>query len=561
MKIKTVIFLLSLIFTFLSFFPTLYEYLERDKIPAERYFVLEHNYNFDYNFYLSRVREGSEGNFLVSEKYYNQPHSASLFQIVYLFFGRIGKLFSLSAPAIYHSARLIFGFLLLLAVAKYGSLFFKKKSLILFFLLAITAGSWPIIVKAGPDLFGAGGFYRAATYMGWWSVIDSLQRITIMPHILIGQTFLILFIMKFSNISHQVFESHTWCVLLWGLLGLAAGIIFPPTVIIVYVYFAVSFTLHFLDIISLKVNFREKRKKFLDLLAVFFLPLVIFFLISSLSLIYMQLMFKADPWKALALFDIEHRLPLYYRDYFLALGPMLPLGILGMVLVFVKNDKRFYPAASWVLSIALLFAVFENIPQQSPLRFTEGLINVPLAVLAVYFLGQLKSLSKILSRILAYGTVILGLLVMLSMELWLTDQVYAKRLGQWPVPLGAQLAYPLDDFIEAIFYLRDNTKREDVVLAYITAGNYIPAYAGNYVYLGHANTPREDEKEIEVARFFRGEFTLEEAREFLKKERIFFIYFGPQERELASGQINLFTRYNLSAPIYSNNSVEIYKVN
>ena len=84
MKLKLTIILLCLFFTILSLVPTFYEYLNRNQVPGERYFVLEHNYNFDYNFYLSRIRQGLEGRWTVTEKYYNQHHKSSFFQGIYL---------------------------------------------------------------------------------------------------------------------------------------------------------------------------------------------------------------------------------------------------------------------------------------------------------------------------------------------------------------------------------------------------------------------------------------------------------------------------------------------
>lgn len=157
------------------------------------------------------------------------------------------------------------------------------------------------------------------------------------------------------------------------------------------------------------------------------------------------------------------------------------------------------------------------------------------------------------------ATIFMGIGVMLSMTLWLTDQVRGRREGTWLVPIGAQIVYPLKDFMDGVYFLRDNTNRNTVVLGYVTAGNYIPAYAGNYVYLGHANTPDEDGKEKIASRFFSGRMGQEEAKEFLQKEYISYIYFGPQEKEL--GRLSdLSTIYPFLSLIYTNTYVMIYKV-
>lgn len=550
-KTSLIIFSLSLFFIFFSFVPTIYEYSIKDNVPANRYFLLEHNYNFDYNFYLSRIRQGIEGRWLVTEKYYNQPHQASLFQIVYLYIGKFGNLFGLSVPLIYQLSRFSFGLSLLLLIAKYGSLFFKGRQLILFFILAATASSFPVLVKVG-------NFYRFGNYMGWWSVIDPLSRLTIMPHILIGQGLLVYLIFKFND---SVNVSLKKAVLL-GVVGLIAGIIFPPTVIVVYMYLIILGIIQLLDNLSLKIQLNEKKKKLMNFMLRYAARNILFLVLTLPSFIYLSNAFKVQPWKALSVFDIEHRFIMPYKDYALALGPVLELGILGLVFVFIKGKKSYYSPVAWILAILFLFVIFEKVPEQSPLRFTEGLVQVPLAVLTTYFLSLLwqKLMLRVPVGFLTGGIVTTGLLMMLSLVFWLTDQAYAKRFGTWPVPLGAQLAYPVKEFMDGIFYLKDNTEKSEVVLGYISTGNYIPAYAGNYVYIGHANTPHEDKKEIIAARFFKTEMTTSEASDFLKKERISLIFFGPQERELSSIS-DLKEKYDFLKPIYNNAKVIIYKTN
>jgi hypothetical protein len=545
---KKILFLLSLFFVILSFSPSLYEIYHAKDLPESREFVLEHNYMFDYNFYLSRIREGQEGRFLVVEKYYNQPHQGSLFQISYLLMGKIGGLFSLSPPVVYHAARLILGFILLFLIGRYVMKLFSGWWPIVVYLFAITAGSWPILVKI-PH------FWRFATYMGWWSASDSLQRITFLPHVILGQIFILLFIWRFSDNDDQLLKFLR--LLIWGMVGFVAGIIFPPTLIVVYTVFGVMSFLEILFEGSLAMRFRLRVT-----------ARIIFILLSSLSFVYLQLIFKVKPWNVLALFDVKHRTLLPYMDYALSLGPMLPLGILGLIIALFRKEKKLTSVVSWVLSIGILFFIFEYIPQQSPLRFTEAAINIPLGILAAYLLLQFWKLGeryrqrgvKVITVITVIVVISLGLGVMVSMVGWLTDQAYSKRTGSWTVPTGTQLIYPLKDFMAAIYFLRDQTKKEAVVLTSETAGNFIPAYSGNFVYLGHANTPNEEEKRAVVQQFFAGKMTKDEAKEFLQKERISYIYFGPQEKE--AGNIkDLGSIYPLISPVYSNNQVVIYKVN
>lgn len=555
-KTRFIIFSLSIFFVLFSFIPSIYELSNKHNLQSNREFVLEHNYMFDYNFYLSRIRQGSEGRWLISEKYFDEPHGGSLFQIVYLYMGKVGSIFFLDPTSIYHIARVFFGFVFLVMIGSYCLHFFKGKWVIIGFLLIVTASSFPI-----PMIIN--GFPRFGTYMGWWSAIDSLQRITFLPHILIGQIGLLFFIRQFSE--HNDISIRRWIIL--GILGFFIGLVFPPTLIIIYVYF---FVLDFMYIITLCL---QKSFNFKVFFIRKLLPQIIFVVFSFPIFFYLQLMFAVMPWKALALFDVQYRIQLDYVEYILALGPVFFLGTIGIVWAIMKRDTRLYPPIAWVFSVFILFRIFEYVPQQSPSRFTEALLNIPFGILSAYLFWQIIILidranffSKKLQKILRVGIfsllgviIFFGLGVMVSMVFWLTDQAHAKRTGTYTVPLGTQIVYPLTDFMKGIYYLRDNTEKNEVVLAYITAGNYIPAYSGNFVYLGHANTPDEPAKEGIAARFFKGQMSSNEAKQFLKDRRISYVYFGIQEKELG-GLSELLSYYPYLREVYVNSGVTIYRV-
>lgn len=553
-KTKLILIFLSILFVLFSFSPTIYEIQQKHLLPPERYFELVHNYMFDYNFYLSRIREGYENRWQVVEKYYNQPHSGSVIQILYLYLGKIGSFLQISPPAVYHASRIIFGLSFLFLTSLYIYRIFPSNWSILSFIIAVTAGSWPVLVRAG-------NFWRFATYMGWWSVIDSLQRITFIPHILFGQIFLLLFIWKFEGKAERSLKSFE--LLKWGIAGFVVGIVFPPTLLILFAFFAIYCLLEFFS-----CNFSlEAAKKWIRCEII---PKSVILFLSALSLIFMSWQLRDYPWKALAEFDINHRFIMPYKEYILAYGPFLLFAVFGLIQSIRKVERKLFGVVAWILALIILFAVFEFIPQQSALRFTEGAIHIPIGILAGYFIMELWKWTrklignqKITARVAIISVVGLAILmelgVMASMSLWLKDQTDSKRMGTFRVPTGAQLIYPLKDFMDAITFIQKNTKISDVVLAYETAGNYIPAYAGNFVYLGHANTPQEGIKKEMAGKFFSGKMNKIEAASFVTKENIKYVYFGPQEKEFANIK-DLARDYPFLELIYQNSQVMVYRV-
>jgi hypothetical protein len=293
-----------------------------------------------------------------------------------------------------------------------------------------------------------------------------------------------------------------------------------------------------------------------------FTPYVAIALLSSAALLYLALMTSVYPWKRLMELDILHPLPFDYWEYIEALGPMLPLGVIGLVVVLLTSEVVLYPVAAWVLAWGALLLIFHFVPQQSPLRSSEMIPHVPLGILTAYLCMVVYEKTRGVLRwcavLVPTALIIVGLGQMYSSWLWQKDFIDHKiRATQPLVPTGSYVMYPLKDFLSAMGYIQDNTKRDDVILSETTAGNYLPVYSGNTVYVGHDNTVNAEEKKALVAKFFSGHMTASEAREWLTAINIRMIYFGPQEREEAGGAA-LTTYYPFLSETYANPSVSVY---
>lgn len=254
-----------------------------------------------------------------------------------------------------------------------------------------------------------------------------------------------------------------------------------------------------------------------------------------------------------------------------ALGPMLPLGLVGAGFAWWKRERNMLPALSWVIAWMVLLFMFRFIPSQSPLRFSEMVPHVALGILAAYAFfsmftwfaksHMLRGMSQFFSLFGACGLIVLGLFHMVSSYMWQKDFVDHKIRASVPlVPTGSYVMYPLRDFIGAISYIQDHADRTAIVLSETTAGNYIPVYSGNRVYVGHDNTVNAEHKRGDTKQFFSGEMSLHVAREFVRSTGASYVFFGPQERE--DGAVADLSRiYPFLRLVYHNTYVMVYEVN
>src|SRR4030043_437056 len=216
-------------FLFVGMSPTLYEWNSRGRTHADRWFELVHNFPTDYNLYLSRIREGKEGAWLAREKYTSEPHAGSLSQILYVLIGRISDWVHVQTPYVwfsYHVARAFFAVLFLWAIWKVVEWAMPSFGWqILTFLLVVTASTWP-------KFEWVAGWPRFGGFMPWFTMVDSLQRIAFMPHVLLAQTLQLFILWVFSGGFISKRHPFNWVFL--GILGFILGIIFPPGLVFIY---------------------------------------------------------------------------------------------------------------------------------------------------------------------------------------------------------------------------------------------------------------------------------------------------------------------------------------
>ncbi|MBI4225671.1 hypothetical protein HY612_01010, partial [Candidatus Roizmanbacteria bacterium] len=80
------ILIFSVSFMLFSYIPNFYEASVVKLLPQDRVMLWgEHIYTYDYNIYLSKIRQGAEGRWTVVDKYDNNPNQNGVFlQMLYL---------------------------------------------------------------------------------------------------------------------------------------------------------------------------------------------------------------------------------------------------------------------------------------------------------------------------------------------------------------------------------------------------------------------------------------------------------------------------------------------
>jgi len=542
-----------------SFLPTFYEIKRSVDLSPERSFELVHNYITDYNFYLSRIREGWDGRWTVIERYTNEPHNDSLIQEFYLLLGRTVRTITNPNEAVmcaYYAAVLIGAILLLACTAWAATVQFRVVSWSLFaFLLAVFASGWPIVVPVGTS-------WRFGGYMAWFTVVDILQRITFLPHVLVGQAMIVILLFLGNN---QLVLQKKGNVLFLGFFALLLGMIFPPGLVFVGGAYFCS--------IWIELLWMQKKGGKSHMWAVWWkehvLPRLVIGVISLPAIAYYSFMLRIYPWKQLVDFDQLHPLRVSVFEYIKVLGPVLPLGLIGLVVAFIKKERVMLPSITWILSWILLFGVFTFIPQQSPLRFAEMAPHIALAFCTIYL--SITSISYIKKRhisvyagVVAFAVpllcIVLGMGVMYSSWLWHKDFVNQKVIAGWPaIPMNNYIVYPSSAFIEGIDSINYITVPDSVILGELVAGNYIPARTGRRVYVGHDNSVKKEEKLILAQQFFQGGMDSKNAYFWLKSEGITHVFYGPQEQEDGKG-IDIVAQYPYLRQIFEKNGVKVFEV-
>ncbi len=544
--------------------------------PQGTFFPLIHNHTGDYFYYLSLIRQGIEGNILLTSRMTPEHFSPALAQTFFAVLGWIAKILGIDNIAIYFLSRIITGFLLLIAIIFLAQKVFKSgKFIILASFLAIFAtGFWlPTTDKAKA--------LGVLQYLTHWTKLDPIIRTTYLPHHLISTFLGIVSIILLSS----ALKAKSWQKgIAAGILAALGGFVYFATfinflgalviLIFIIVLRRISETLfgkslNLSVILGIPTLHRETPESIGDsgrtsgrtawyipsfarmtLISRSFSIFLIYILFASISLIYLFMLSKSGfPWSVYDRVGENFTLYLPFMHYIYSLGPTFILTLIGLPIIFSNFTFLNGFLLSWALfPFTGLFILSKIFDRYGNVYFLESSNYIPLGILAVY---GLERLYQVFSKKKIYAALGITLLVIYFIPP-LSSSIIAEsaRLS----PFYYNLFIP-NDIKDGMNWLDKFTPKESVVLSGGFFGNIIPAFAHNRVVYGHpANTFQPDKKMKDTDIFF-AQNDLREAKNILSKYHVNYVFYSkdtdpPNENFTSSLGFNL---------IYQNPQVVIFK--
>jgi hypothetical protein len=473
--------------------------------------------------YLSAIGQGINGAWLYHIPFTTEPHAPVFIEVFYLALGHAARALHLSAVAMWHLARVVAAVILFIVLYDFIARWLDSpRQRRVAYALAI--------FSAGYDFWrfpfdGAGGaealpielrvpeahiFYSALTY----------------PHFALG---IALVLVTFACLLRGLNDESRSIVYAFGagLGNLLIGIVYP---FLMYLIIAVTGAY----VLFLMWHQRKVVWRALILLGLAFgIPAPLF--------AYYQIVLMTNPviqlWNVQATTLSPH--PLHFALAYALLLVFAGLTLRPLMRADAARQRIFAFLWIWVIVVALL--LYAPITQQR--RFVEG-VQAPLAILAAFGLceGALPRLARTrifiaLSQRPNYsiaGLERLFIIAVIALASVASAYVWVSSVAL----LGFVQPYPLfrpTAELQAMDWLRANASPNDAVFSSYWTGSFIPARAGNTVFVGHCyETIHFDEKRAMAEKFFNAATDDAWRVALLREYRIAYVFWGKAERDLGA---------------------------
>jgi hypothetical protein len=420
--------------------------------------------HYDGHSYYAKMQQGARGDWLFHLPFTPEPYDGVFVYTFYLALGHLSGALHLPVPVVYHAARVVTSFFLLLVSYHFVARFVLRvpSRRLAFLLIAISSGlGW----LAAP--------FGLVTADLWVAEAFTFLSILTNPHFPLTIALMLLSFMAVLDAGSGTPPLRR----LVGstLLGLALAIVQPLAIPIVGAVLGV-----YLAMLALHLH----RIPW---------PLMLVAAVIGAGaapvLLYDLYAYRTNPaLVAWAAQNVTPSLPAW--DYALGYGLVLLLAIPGALTVLQRRSPVDIFLLSWAGAVLILLVL----PVALQRRFITG-FHVPLALLAAIGLERVL-LPRLPHRSRTLATAVIVAATTLTNIFVPLVSVVAVARGQPPLVIPeAQVA--------ALDWLRANTTWTDTVLAPPDVAHLVPSWAGNRVVYGHPfETIDADKKKAVVEAFF-----------------------------------------------------------
>jgi len=214
-------------------------------------------------------------------------------------------------------------------------------------------------------------------------------------------------------------------------------------------------------------------------------------------------------------------------EYAAGFGIVFLLAVAGFWIMWRERSRFGIMLLIWTLvQAALLYA-----PVNFQRRFVEGL-QLPLAIaaaVAIFRIADTKFQHSAATqrKVFLAGTILFASITNIG---FIAGQLLMQRSD---IAVDSRRYIPTD-LVAAFDWLGKTSEPNAVVFSSYLTGNLAPSMTGLCVYLGHyGQTINSDEKGAQVAAFFTGAMSDEDARQLFHQQRVSYVVYGEFERAIS----------------------------
>ena len=505
----------TLLVLLLTGLPYLYGYLST---PVGKHFMGLMLDVPDHAQYFAWMRDLTHAN-LVSNRMTGEFNRPVFFNLLWWLMGRTGKLLNLGYAGMYQLLRFTATPLFLGLVYLVCGWFLKERNQrrIAFLIITFTSGfGWILValkyLTRGEILFPLDLFIAEG---------NSFLGVLGYPHFIAAATYIVIFYLVLYGQTRNQIRYAFYA----GLLGLFLGWQHTYDLVSVYgvlVAYALLLTLRYrqLPIYVIKSG-------------------LIIGILSCSPAIYSLWLTNSDPvWKRiLAQFvnagvftpNLLHLVILFGPTFLLAIFTVVKKNPINLN---TKSDNELFLLGWFLVTFLLIYL---------PVEYQIHLLNgwqVPMAILAT--IGLFEYVNPWLQRIaLSFVTKISGSENRFSLSRYLPlafilliipTNIYLLSWRFFDLSRHTYPYYLSSDEMAGMDWINKNARPDDVVLASLTTGEYIPVLTGSHAYLAHwAQTLDYFNKTMAVNHFFSDQASPSQQDTILKQGKVKYVFFGPAE--------------------------------